>query len=436
MSIDIGSRDDLGSLDDLDIHTARLYGEHGYPWAAWDRLRAEAPVYWYDRPGITPFWAITRYDDIRFVSASDGLFINGGPRLRLMTTEEDERMAVGMAQRAKHYGWDPDEPMDFIFMDRPRHTKFRSLTNRRFTPRAMRTLESDLEEYAQRFTSEFVEILERDGAADLVADFAVKLPLATICGLMGLPVDDWARVHMYTEILFDNDDNSRWRLDGETAQAQRDRMVAEFRGYLDELIAERRTTPSDDLAAAVVHGRVDGCPLTDQQLNGYLFVLVAAGNETTRNATTRGITALLEHPDQLERLLADDSLVDSTVEEILRWTSPVIQFARTATADVELGGQTIRAGDTVGVWYPSGNRDEAAFADPYTFDVARNPTNHLGFGHGVHFCLGANLARWELRAMLRAVLPVLPRLALDGPPDRLGHLHLGAVRHQRVGLTA
>jgi len=427
---------DRNSLDDLDIHSADRYGARGYPWAEWDRLRAEAPVYWYDRPGITPFWAVTRHDDIRFVSSNDALFINGGPRLRLMTTEEDERMVVGIAQRAEHYGWDPDEPMDFIFMDRPRHTKFRSLTNRRFTPRAMRDLERDLEGYAQRFTAEFVDVLERHGDADLVTDFAVKLPLATICGLMGLPVDDWETVHKYTEILFDNEDNRRWRLEGETPEAQRNRMMAEFRAYLDVLIADRRATPSADLAAAVVHGQIDGCPLTDQQLNGYLFVLVAAGNETTRNATTRGISALLEHRDQVDRLVADESLVDSAVEEILRWTSPVIQFARTATADVELHGRRIRAGDTVGLFYPSGNRDEAVFENPYTFDVGRQPNNHLAFGHGVHFCLGANLARWELRAMLRAVLPVLPRLELDGGPDRLSHFHLGAVRHQRVRLRS
>jgi cytochrome P450 len=426
---------DSTTLDDLDIHSADRYGAEGYPWAAWDRLRAEAPVYWYDRPGITPFWAITRYDDIHAISSDDAAFINGGPRLRLATTADDERFRAGLAQRAAQYGWDPQEPMDMVFMDRPRHTKFRSLTSRRFTPRAMRGLERDLEQNARRFAEEFVAVLERDGSADLVNDFAVKLPLATICALMGLPVDDWETVHMYTEILFDTDDAGRWRLPGESLEAQRNRMMAEFRSYLGDLAAQRRAVPTDDLAAAVVHGEIDGCPLTDQQLNGYLFLLVAAGNETTRNATTRGVTALLEHRDQLERLVADPTLVEPAVEEILRWTSPVIQFARTATRDVELHGQLIRAGDTVGLFYPSGNRDDAVFDHPYRFDVGRRPNHHMAFGHGVHFCLGANLARWELRAMLRSVLPLLARLELDGGPDRLGHLHLGAVRHQRVRLV-
>lgn len=425
----------MPSLEEIDIHTAARYGENGYPWAEWDRLRAEAPVYWYDRPGITPFWAITGYDDIRFVAADDALFINGGPRLRLMTTEEDRRMTAGLAQRAADYGWDPDEPMDFIFMDRPRHTNFRSITNRRFTPRAMRDIEADLDEYAKRFTDEFVDILERDGDADLVSDFAVKLPLATICGLMGLPVDDWATVHKYTDILFDTLGAQQWRLANESPAEQRDRMSGEFREYINALIAARRVARTDDLAAAVVHGMVDGCPLTAQQLNGYLFVLIAAGNETTRNATTRGLSELLRNRDQLDRLLADERLVEPAVEEMLRWTSPVIQFARTATADIELHGRLIRAGDTVGLFYPSGNRDDSVFEHPYTFDVGRQPNNHLGFGHGAHFCLGANLARWELRAMLRAVLPLLPRLELVGEPDRLSHFHVGAVRAQRVRLT-
>lgn len=424
------------SLESLDITSFDVYGGKGYPWEAWDRLRDEAPVYWYTRPDMVPFWAVTRYADVHFVGSNDKLFINGGPRLRLASAAEDERMAESRKLRAQKPGWDIDEPPDFIFMDRPRHTKFRSLTNRRFTPKAMRKIEDHLAQYARRFTNEFIEVLERDGQADLVDDYAVKLPLATICDMMGLPIDDWAVVHKYTEAMFENPANEQWALPGESFTDQRRRMADEFRGYLNRLVDARRATPQDDLASSVANGEIDGCPLTAQQLNGYMFVLIAAGNETTRNATTRGIAALLKHPDQLQRLIDDPSLVDSAVEEILRWTSPVIQFARTATADVELGGQHIKAGDTVGIFYPSANRDERAFPNPYTFDVGRTPNHHVAFGHGVHFCLGANLARWELRAMLHAVLPLLPRLELVGEPDRLPHLHLGAWRHQPVRLIS
>ncbi|WP_420639564.1 cytochrome P450 [Candidatus Poriferisocius sp.] len=424
------------SLEEIDIHSTEQYRDRGYPWAAWERLRAEAPVYWYDRPGIEPFWAITRHEDIHWVSSNDKLFINGGPRLRLASIEDDQGMWERRTKRLTDLGWDLEEPMDMVFMDRPRHTKFRLLTARRFTPRAMRDHEEHLAAYAARFTAEFEGILERDGEADLVLDYAVKLPLATICDLMGLPVDDWEKVHRFTEMAFNDEENMRWAEPGETMYDLKLRMSRLFSAYIGTIIEGCQGEPRDDLAGAVVHGEVDGCPLNQQQLTGYITLLLGAGNETTRNATTAGLTALLRHRDQIDRLLADESLIEPAVEEILRWTSPVIQFARTVTADVELHGQQIRAGDTVGVFYPSANRDESVFDHPERFDVGRHPNHHMAFGHGVHFCLGANLARWELRAMLKAVLPLLPQLELVDEPERHGHLHIGAVKHQRVRLVA
>ena len=423
------------SLDEIDIHSTDLYQDRGYPWAAWDLLRAEAPVHWYERPDIKPFWAITRHEDIHWVSSNDKLFINGGPRLRLASIEEDEGMWERRKRRLTELGWDLDEPMDMVFLDRPRHTRFRLLTARRFTPRAMREHEEHLAQYAARFTSEFIEVLERDGEADLVLDYAVKLPLATICDLMGLDIEDWSKVHKFTEMAFNDEENMRWAEPGETFDDLRFRMGKDFSAYIGTIIDDCQAEPRDDLTGAVVQGEVDGCPLNTQQLTGYITLLLGAGNETTRNATTSGVTALLQNPDQIDRLLADPSLIEPAVEEILRWTSPVIQFARTATADVERHGQLIKEGDTVGVFYPSANRDQAVFNDPYRFDVGRNPNHHMAFGHGVHFCLGANLARWELRAMLKAILPLLPRLELAADPDRHGHLHLGAVKHQMVRLT-
>ena len=424
------------SLDEIDIHSTDLYRDNGYPWAAWDLLRSEAPVFWYERPDIEPFWAITRHEDIHWVSSNDKLFINGGSRLRLASIEDDKGMWERREKRLTELGWDLDEPMDMVFLDRPRHTRFRLLTARRFTPRAMREHEEHLAQYAARFTGEFVEILERDGEADLVLDYAVKLPLATICDLMGLDVEDWSKVHKFTEMAFNDEENMRWAEPGETFDDLRFRMGKDFSAYIRTIIEDCQAEPRDDMTGAVVQGEVDGCPLNIQQLTGYITLLLGAGNETTRNATTAGVTALLRHRDQIDRLLADESLIEPAVEEILRWTSPVIQFARTATADVERHGQMIKEGDTVGVFYPSANRDEAVFDDPYRFDVGRNPNQHMAFGHGVHFCLGANLARWELRAMLKAILPLLPRLELVDEPERHGHLHLGAVKHQRVRLAA
>jgi cholest-4-en-3-one 26-monooxygenase len=291
-----------------------------------------------------------------------------------------------------------------------------------------------LASHAKRFVDSFEATLERDGRADLVEDLAVGLPLATICELMGLPVDDWEDIHRWTDSAFDTD-SMAWAEPGETRAEMRKRLRVEFYEYLDELIATKRAHPGDDLTSTLVQCEVTTGPLTQQQLHGYLSLLIAAGNETTRNATSRGIIALLENPDQIERLRSDpDRFVEPAVEEIVRWTSPVIQFARTATRDVTMHGQHIRAGDTVGIWYPSANRDERQFDDPYRFDIGREPNYHVGFGHGPHFCLGANLARWELRAMFRelAERDVLRRIAREGTGEWMTDLHVGALVHQPV----
>jgi cholest-4-en-3-one 26-monooxygenase len=423
------------SLADLDIHSTDLLESRGYPWAEWDLLRRDAPVHWYDRPDIEPFWAITRYEDVRWIGANDELFRNGGPRLRLASRQDDIDMWRRYQQRVERFGWDPEEVPDLVYMDRPRHTAFRNLAARSFTPKAMRQLEAHLAQYANRFVAELTAQLERDGEADLVEDFAVKLPLATICDIMGLPVDDWSKVHHMTGFAFSPPEVMlREARPGESYEELRLRKAAEFFEYCgaiaDDAVAARR----NDLPGRVANGEVDGAPLTAQQLHGYILLLLAAGNETTRNAITAGVRALLQHPDQIALLQQRPDLVEPAAEEMLRWSSPVLQFARTATADVRLHGQTIRKGDTVGIFYPSANRDERVFADPYRFDITRSPNYHVAFGHGVHFCLGANLARWELRACLRALAPLLSRLELVGDPSRYGFLHLGIVQHQAIRL--
>ncbi|HEV8295721.1 MAG TPA: cytochrome P450 [Acidimicrobiales bacterium] len=423
------------TLDSIDIHSTDLLAQRGYPWREWDLLRRDAPVFWYERDDIEPFWAVTRYDDVHYIGANNDLFVNGGKHLRLTSTPDYEDQLRRRRYRLERLGWDLDEVPDLVYMDRPRHTAFRNLAARSFTPRAMRRLERHLDEYARRFIAEFEQQLETNGVADLVEDLAVKLPLATICDIMGVPVDDWARIHRWTGMFFSTPDEvMRQARDGESLDETRVRLSLEFYEYCAEVGACARDNHDGTLTARLVDGVVDEAPLTDQQLHGYLVLLIGAGNETTRNAIAGGVAALLQHPDQLELLCGNPDLVDSAVEEILRWVSPVIQFARTATADVELGGQTIRAGDTVGIFYPSANRDEAAFDEPYRFDITRNPNYHQAFGHGAHFCLGANLARWELRAQLRNMLSLLPRLRLAGDAERFGFLHLGIVSHQPIAL--
>jgi cholest-4-en-3-one 26-monooxygenase len=425
------------SLNEIDIHSTDLLETRGYPWAEWDLLRREAPVFRYERADIEPFWAVTRYDDVKFVGANDRLFRNGGGRLRLSSRQDDIEMWQRYQLRIERFGWDPDEPPDLVYMDRPRHTAFRNLVARAFTPHAMRVLEEHLEQYADRFVDELEAKLATGSQADLVEDFAVKLPLATICDIMGLPINDWSRVHQMTGFSFRTREMMMQEaLPGETYDELRIRRAAEFYQYCGTIADSAKANHTDDLTARVAEGLVNGEPLTTQQLHGYLVLLIGAGNETTRNAIAGGVIALLDNPDQLALLCANPQLVETAAEEILRWVSPVIQFARTATADVEMHGQTIRKGDTVGIFYPSANRDERAFDDPYRFDITRSPNYHQAFGHGAHFCLGANLARWELRAGLRALIPLLPRLELVGDPTRFGMLHLGIVQHQALQLRS
>jgi cholest-4-en-3-one 26-monooxygenase len=424
-----------GDLEALDITSIERYIELGYPWEAWDTLRADAPVYRYRRPGFPTFWAVTRYEDVKTVHAHPEIFSNAGPILRLDTLEGLEKLGAYRRRRAERRGWDPDEPIDMIYLDRPEHLDLRMLTMRRFTPASMRRLETQLTDLAHRFVDSFVSAARAAAPdpVDVVDELALGVPLATICHLLDVPESDWRDICRWTDqLLFPVDLDGPDARPGETQRDVRSRLGREYHDWREALIADRRRRggEADDLASLLVHATIDGEPLSEQQLHGYLELLVAAGNETTRNAITGGVLALLEHPEQARRLAADpDGLVEPAVEEILRWTSPVIQFARTATAPFELNGTTIEAGDTVVLWYPSANRDERQFPDPYRFDIGRTPNYHLAFGHGAHFCLGANLARWELRATFRALAPHLGSLEAAAPPERVSDLHVGAVRH-------
>jgi cholest-4-en-3-one 26-monooxygenase len=429
-------------LDQLDITTTARYVDHGFPWREWDVLRDAAPVYWYDRPGVPPCWVVTRYDDVKQVERQPDVFINGGPILRLDSDERLARLADFKQRQAQRWGWDPDEPLDMVYRDRPDHTDFRMLSMSGFTRGAMTHLEADLAELAHTFVTRFVDVARRaatgggdrgDGSVDVVSTLSVGVPLATICRIIGVPTSDWTDILRWTDGLMFPATAAGHGHDGETPRDTRRRLGLEYKEYLDDLIAERRRRPGGDLASALVHATIDGAPLTDQQLHGYLVLLVGAGNETTRNAITGGVHALLEHPTERDRFAADPAgLVETATEEILRWTSPVVQFARTATTDVELGGVMIRAGDTVTLWYPSANRDERQFADPYRFDVGRQPNHHLAFGFGEHFCLGANLARWELRAVFKELAPHLASLEAAGPVHRHADLHVPAIQEFRV----
>ena len=429
------------SLDTLDIHSTDLYLTRGYPWKEWDLLRKEAPVFWYEREGIEPFWAITRHEDILKISKHAEVFVNSR-RLRLQSIEDDQRQELSRRHRVETRGWDPEEPSDFILMDDPRHRAFRLLTAKRFTPAALRKVERHFADLSQQFAGEFSAELKRAAArgesCDFVKGFAEKLPLAAIGEMMGLPDGDWKRLKQLTNVMIGAPERSFFKA-GENRNVGVLRALEEMTNYMIGVIHDRRArgADADDLSTQLVHSKIDGEHLTEQQLQGYLFVILAAGNETTQNAISGGVNALLQNPEQRDLLCANPDLVESAGEEILRWTSPVLQFAREPIEDFEIGGVKIKAGEPVGMWYPSANRDEAVFEDPYKFDITRQKNRHLAFGgYGAHFCLGANLARWELRAALRALIPVLPEMELAGKPERTPNLHVSAIHRLPVRRAA
>jgi len=428
------------TLDNLDITDTDRYVQYGYPWAAWDLLREQAPVFWYERPQFEPFWAITKHEDVGFVSRHPEIFSNT-QMLRLADTDTLRISERARARNANRYGGSKEDPPDFIFMDPPEHRQHRSAVSRHFTPRKMRGLEQHFADLADNYVSHFAKVIVerlaqqgKAGVVDVVHELSAKLPVAAICEMAGIPEEDWSQIFSWTETLVGAGD-AEFRQPGENREQALRRTSGEWRRYNEAMVEQRLADGlGADLLSTLIQADVDGEKLTPREISAYFTVLVAAGNETTRNSTTGGVKALLDHPEQLERLIAEPELVPSAVEEILRWTSVVIQFQRTAMQDVEIRGQTIRKGESVVLWYPSANRDEDVFEDPYKFDIARDPNDHFAFGgFGEHFCLGAHLARWEMRAMFHALLDVLPQLELASEPEYVsGSLHVGGIKRMMM----
>lgn len=423
-------------LEQIDLHSPQRYADEGFPWAEWEQLRREAPVFRYERDAIEPFWAVTRHADVMTVSENAKLFINGGPRLRMALKGEAELLRGGLDSFGQSRGWDPAEPPDITFMDDPRHRQTRKLSSWAFTQGCMRSAAAHFDTLAAGFTQEMMETLARDGECDFVAELAAKLPLAATGEIIGLAPGDWKQMLVWSNAIIGHVEPEHV-LPGETVAQAAERNMSEMRGYLEALIHEHRQ-PGGGPSAFInrlVNGTVDGQPLNDQQLNSYLFLLIGAGNDTTRNATTGGVVALIENPAMRDLLCAKPELLESAVDEILRWTSPVISFMRTVTADTVLGGTPLREGDTVCVFYPSANRDDTVFEDPYRFDIRRNPNPHITFGFGAHFCLGTNLAKAELRSVMKALLPVLPTLELTGHHHRIANTHVSGYSKLGVRLS-
>jgi len=389
--------------------------EVGVPHHVFKLLRAEAPVFWHPEPNGGPgFWVVTKYRDLIAVSKDPATFSSwrGGTNLFDTTPEQLSQTRMIM-----------------LNMDPPAHSKYRRLVNQGFTLRMVARLEPHIREMAHRI----VDHVAATGECDFVTEVAAELPLQVIAEFLGVPLADRHKVFEWSNRLIGFDD-PEFR-DSADSVAQGQQAAAEMYMYANQLALERRDHPRDDLVSVLMRGEVDGERLSEMEFDSFFLLLAVAGNETTRNLISGGMLALLEHPEQRQRLLADMSLLPTAVEEMLRWVSPVMHFRRTATRDTELRGQKIRERDKVVIFYPSANRDEEIFPDGDRFDVGRTPNEHLAFGIGEHFCLGSNLARLEIRLLFEELLTRLPDIELAGPVHRLRSNFIGGIKRMPVRFT-
>lgn len=377
-------------------------------------LRREQPVAKVVTDNYRPFWAITKHDDIMDVERDNTLWINE-PRPLLMNLEQeaelDKQAAMGI------------ELKTLVHIDDPKHRVLRAIGADWFRPKAMRDMKIRTDELAARYVN---KLMEAGGRCDFAQDVAVHFPLYVIMSLLGIPESDFDRMLKLTQELFGGDDTEFQR--GATPEEQLLALL-DFFGYFSGLTASRRENPTGDLASTIANAKVDGEPLSDVDIASYYTIIATAGHDTTSATIAGGLEALLEHPDQLARLRENPELMPLAVDEMIRWVTPVKEFMRTATADTEIRGVSIAEGESVLLSYPSGNRDEDTFANPFTFDVGRDPNKHLAFGFGVHFCLGAALARMEVNSFFSALLPRLESIEIDGSVERTSTIFVGGIKH-------
>jgi hypothetical protein len=376
----------------------------------WTRLRAEAPVAWFEPPGFEPFWAITKHADIQRIAAQPVRFSS----------------AQGISLRRLGARVPPPSEI-LVTVDPPRHGPMRRVANPKFTARAMRARGPDIERIAVEILDEALPAGASAGL-DFVEQIAAPFPLAVIAWTLGVPRADVGLLFRWTNEIIGKED-PEYRRPGETPGQTIKRARGELLTYFARLIEERRRDPQDDLVSELIDADIDGTLLTQEQLLSYCELLVEAGNETTRNAISGGLLAFAERRGEWEKVLAHPDLLPAAVEEVLRWVSPISHFSRLATEDVEVRGVTIGAGEQVALYFASANHDEEVFEDPFTFRVDRRPNPHLAFGFGEHFCLGAHLARVELETMFRHLLARLESFEVSGPVERLSSIVNGSIKH-------
>ena len=383
-------------MADVRLHDPALYAQ-GFPYEIFRDLRDNNPVSHHEHEEYDGgYWVIARHDDVQSVSRNPEVWRNSpAPFVEVPP------------------GSPPEPEMDLLInLDGSEHIQMRKLVNKGFTPRRVKALEEKL----QARTDSIIGNLADRSSADLVHDLALWLPLHVIADMVGVPEDDRAQVFGWTETTFGFDPN--------VTMEDRNQAMTDMFLYADALCRERQENPQDDLLSILLDAEIEGHRLTQFQISSFFMLLQNAGSETTRNLITTGTLALLEHPEQLEKLRSNLDLLPTAIEELLRYVTPVMYFSRQAKQDTEVGGVPIKEGERVVLSYVSANRDERAFDEPDDLDVTRSPNDHVAFGAGgPHFCLGASLARIEARIMFEAIITRFEGLDVDGNPDDMPRVH-------------
>jgi cholest-4-en-3-one 26-monooxygenase len=395
------TRNDIGLLDRF------FYLD---PWEKFRWMRDHAPVYW-DASADGGLWGVTRYDDIMMIARTPEIFCSG------------------KSSRPERDSWIPS----MINLDEPLHKRRRNIVNRGFTPRRVQDQEPKL----RQLTRDLIDAVIERGECDFVADIARWIPMVAIGDILGVEPEDRARLLEWSDALLGGGEIAKIVDDTERRETQR-RFSNEYFAYQAAVIADRRKRPRNDLVSLLVQGTIDGDALTDEELLQESLLILIGGDETTRHVMTGGLEQLIRNPAEKQKLIDDPSKIEIAVEEMIRWVTPILNMNRTLTQDSELHGEKLREGDRVLLLYPAANRDERALADPDRFDVERWPNHHVAFGgYGVHHCLGASLARLELKILFEEVLARMPdiRFANDEPLERRPNSFITGIERMPVVFT-
>ena len=401
--------------DGLKLLDPGLYADAGPPHELFTELRRNAPVARWQIPGLEPFWSIVKHADITSISKQPDKFLSA-PGITLAPGERVAAEVPGFSAMRV-----------VITMDPPEHRVVRKVASPWFTSRALESIDAAVEESAVQL----VDALARnpEGRADLATEIAIKHPLRILSTALGVPRDQEAKILELSNRLFAPDDEE---LGGGTAPQDFAKLGQEFLELFLPIIQDRRQHPTGDLASVLANGQVNGEPMGPMETLGYYLIVFNAGHDTTKNALAGGIRALVEHPEQFEKVRRDPSLVRSTVEEILRWTSSVNYMKRTAVQDIEVNGVTIPKGEALVMFYASANRDEDVFDRPFEFDVTRKRNPHLAFGYGEHFCMGAHFARRSLAAIVNQLITRVESWELAGDPEWIKSSFVVGLKHLPV----